>query len=79
MRNYLTTDVTPSFRSVGASGKRVLLIWGTEDKDTPLGLSRDVRRDIPQAEFHAIEDSAHIPHYEHPDVVNPIVIEFLKR
>jgi len=79
LRNYLTTDVTPAYRNVGKSGKPVLLIWGTEDKDTPIGLSSDVRKDLPQAEFHPIEDSAHIPHYEHPEVVNPIVIEFLKR
>ena len=29
--------------------------------------------------FHAVDDAAHIPHYERPEVVNPIVLEFLRR
>jgi pimeloyl-ACP methyl ester carboxylesterase len=42
-------------------------------------LSDEVRRAIPQAEFHAINDAAHVPFYEHPEIVNPVPIEFLKR
>ncbi|HLK63766.1 MAG TPA: alpha/beta hydrolase [Bryobacteraceae bacterium] len=78
MRNYLTQDVTHEFLAAGKSGKPVLLIWGKADRDVPIELSADVRRAIPQAEFHAIEDAAHIPQYEHPEVVNPLVIAFLK-
>jgi len=29
------------------------------------------------AEFHAIENSAHNPHCERPEAVNPLLIEFL--
>jgi len=79
LRNYLTSDVTGEFPRLGKSGKPVLLIWGRSDQDVPIGLSADVRKAIPQAEFHPIDDAAHIPHYEHPEVVNPIVIEFLRR
>jgi pimeloyl-ACP methyl ester carboxylesterase len=79
MRNYMTSDVTGEFASLGKSGKPVLLIWGKSDQDVPIELSAAVRKAIPQAEFHPIDDAAHIPHYEHPEVVNPIVIEFLKR
>jgi pimeloyl-ACP methyl ester carboxylesterase len=38
-----------------------------------------LRKAIPQAEFHAIDDAAHVPFYEHPEIVNPMLIEFLKR
>ena len=31
------------------------------------------------AEYGAIDDAAHIPHYEHPEIVNPLVVEFLNR
>ena len=34
---------------------------------------------IPQAELHIIEEAAHLPHYERPEVVNPILMEFLNR
>ena len=55
----------------------MLLVWGRADKDTPIEMSAIVRAAIPQAQFHPIEDAAHIPHYEHPEIVNPIAIEFL--
>ena len=79
LRNYLTSDVTGEFPRLGRSGKPVLLIWGRSDQDVPIELSADVRKAVPQAEFHPIDDAAHIPHFEHPEVVNPIVIEFLRR
>lgn len=79
LRNYLTQDVTAEFSRLGKSGKPVLLIWGKSDQDVPIELSADVRKAVPQAEFHAIDDASHIPQFEHPEVVNPIVIEFLRR
>jgi pimeloyl-ACP methyl ester carboxylesterase len=79
LRNYLTSDVTGEYPRLGMSGKPVLLIWGRSDQDVPIELSAEIRKAIPQAEFHPIDDAGHIPHYEHPEVVNPIVIEFLHR
>jgi pimeloyl-ACP methyl ester carboxylesterase len=79
MRNYLTHDVTGEFARLGKSGKPVLLIWGKSDQDVPIELSDAIRKAIPQAEFHPIDDAAHIPHYEHPEIVNPLVIDFLRR
>ena len=78
LRNYISKDVTPDFQRLGKSGKPVLLIWGAEDKDTPIELSKQVLAAVPQAQFHPIDDAAHLPHYEHPEVVNPIVLKFLK-
>ncbi len=77
LRNYVSTNTTADFDALGKSGKRVLLIWGRGDKDTPIELSETVRAAIPQAELHVIEDAAHVPHYEHPEIVNPIVTRFL--
>ena len=37
-----------------------------------------VRRSFPLAEFHAIDGAGHIPHYERPDVVKPMLISFLR-
>jgi len=79
LRNYLTVDVTPEYQRLGGSGKPVLLIWGKSDQDVPIELSKSVLNAVPQAEFHPIDDSGHIPHYEHPEVVNPIVLDFLRR
>ena len=55
-----------------------LLLWGKDDRTVPFEHNADIRAAIPQAEFHAIEHCGHIPHYEKPDEVNPILMEFLK-
>jgi pimeloyl-ACP methyl ester carboxylesterase len=79
IRDFLSQDNTGAFASVGKSGKPVLLIWGRADQDVPFALSDEVRKAVPQAEFHAIDDAAHVPFYEHPEIVNPMLIQFLRR
>jgi pimeloyl-ACP methyl ester carboxylesterase len=77
LRNYISTNVTEDFTTLGKSRRPVLLIWGRADKETPLELSDGVRAAVPQAQFHVVDDAAHIPQYERPEIVNPIVIDFL--
>jgi pimeloyl-ACP methyl ester carboxylesterase len=77
MRNYMSQDTSEDFRALGRSGRPVLLVWGRNDKNTPLELSQKVRAAIPQAEFHVVEEAAHIPHYEYPEIVNPLILRFL--
>jgi pimeloyl-ACP methyl ester carboxylesterase len=79
IRQFLSQDNAAAFAQVGKSGKPMLLIWGRADQDVPFALSDEVRKAIPQAEFHAIDDAAHVPFYEHPEIVNPMLIKFLKR
>jgi pimeloyl-ACP methyl ester carboxylesterase len=55
----------------------VLLFWGRDDKTVPFAYSADICAAIPQIQFHAVDDCGHIPHYEKPEVVNPILLEFL--
>lgn len=78
-RNFSRRNQRPDFEQVGRSGLPVLLIWGKEDEGVPVETSDLVRQMIPQAEYHEIEEAAHLPHYERPEVVNPILLEFLKR
>ena len=79
MRNYLSQDMTEYYRRLGHSGKPVLLIWGRADQDVPFETSGKVRQSVPQAEFLPVDDAAHIPAYEHPEVVNPVLIRFLQK
>ena len=78
-RNFFPADSTAAFAQVGKSGKPVLLIWGRADQTVPFSVSDDVRKAVPQAEFHPIDDAGHVPFYEHPEFVNPILIDFLRR
>lgn len=78
-RSYLSRDDRPDYRALRKSGKPVLLVWGKADKDVPFAVSQDVLRAIPNAEFHPIDDAAHVPYYEHPEIVNPMLVSFLSQ
>jgi pimeloyl-ACP methyl ester carboxylesterase len=58
--------------------KDILLLWGRNDTTVPFEHSHDLRSALPQAQFHAIENCGHIPHYEKPEEVNPILLNFLR-
>ncbi|MGH9775427.1 MAG: alpha/beta fold hydrolase [Candidatus Acidiferrales bacterium] len=79
LRGFLSEDNSAAFAEVGRSGKPVLLVWGRADQDVPFAISDEVRKAIPQAEFLPVDDAAHVPFYEHPEIVNPVLIEFLRR
>lgn len=79
LRNFVSQDTSRDYFALGRSGKPVLLVWGRDDRDTPIELSKKVLAAVPQAEFHSIDGARHIPHYEFPEIVNPLVIRFLSR
>ena len=66
------------YARVGAARIPTLLIWGTEDSTVSIRHADGVRNAIPQAQFHPIERAGHLPHMERTDVVNPLLIEFLR-
>ena len=77
--HFAGRDVQEEFARVGRSGRPVLLVWGKADATVPVAASEQIRKAIPQAELHVIEEAAHLPHYERPEKVNPILMEFLRR
>lgn len=79
MRNGMLESFMETYRRVGKLRKPTLLIWGRHDNTVPFAYSADILSAIPHAEFQAIEDCGHIPHYEKPQEVNPILLEFLHR
>jgi pimeloyl-ACP methyl ester carboxylesterase len=62
-----------------AMRKPVLIVWGTEDRITPYLRHAQARAAIPSAEFLAVEGAGHAAMYERPHVVNPAIVEFLRR
>jgi pimeloyl-ACP methyl ester carboxylesterase len=72
-------ELTATYQRVAAQGLPVLLVWGRQDKVVPFKLSEKARQILPQAEFHAIDQAGHIAHYEKPELVNPLLVAFLKR
>ena len=77
LRSGVATGAIEAYERVGKRGNPVMLIWGREDRVVPFELSERVMEIIPNIEFHAIDDAGHIPHFECPEVVNPLLIDFL--
>jgi pimeloyl-ACP methyl ester carboxylesterase len=77
MRNNMLESFFETYFQIGKLQKPTLLIWGRNDKTVPFENSKIIMTALPHAEFHAIENCGHIPHYEKPEIVNPILREFL--
>ena len=63
---------------VGQPHFPVQLLWGMDDQTVPIALSEQVRQAIPRIGWHPIEQAGHLPLMERTDVVNPILVGFLR-
>lgn len=79
MRNNMLGSFLEVYEQIGKLHKPTLLFWGKQDTTVPFAHSEIILKAIPHTEFHAIENCGHIPHYEKPNEVNPILLKFLKR
>jgi pimeloyl-ACP methyl ester carboxylesterase len=79
VRNHMLDPFLDSYERVGKMNKPVLLFWGREDPTVPFQHSEPLRKAIPAVEFYAIEHCGHTPHYEKPEEVNPLLLEFLRK
>jgi pimeloyl-ACP methyl ester carboxylesterase len=76
LRNFLSRDPLAYYESIKLN-KKVLLIWGKEDKVTPFSDGEKLKS-LLSPEFLSIDEAGHLPHYEKPEIVNDAIIEFLK-
>ena len=79
MRNRMLESFAETYARVGKLKKPTLLIWGKNDTTVPFKNSAEILKAIPHAEFHPIENCGHIPHYEKPEIVNKVLLEFLSK
>jgi pimeloyl-ACP methyl ester carboxylesterase len=79
IRSGSLAGATEAYAGVGRQGRPVMLIWGRKDQVVPFELSEQLRELIPHVEFHAIDEAGHVPHYERPELVNPLLITFLAK
>ncbi len=57
----------------------VVIIWGAEDKITPLKDGQLMQRKLTKASLHIIPHARHAPQFSHPEKVAKIVDEFLRK
>ena len=77
LRNKTVDGILEVYQRLGNLDMPVLLIWGQDDRTLPFEQSRGILSAVPRAEFHLIENCGHVPHYEKPKEVNPIIQQFL--
>jgi len=58
---------------------QALIIWGAEDRITPLAQAHVGKKLIRNSELYVIESCGHIPQVECPEEFNQAVLEFLKQ
>jgi pimeloyl-ACP methyl ester carboxylesterase len=58
---------------------QTLLLWGDHDRVFPLDVGKQVKNLLPQAEWHIIPEAGHLPQWEQPQVVNPLILSFLAK
>jgi hypothetical protein len=75
-RNILNRDFLSSYQKLNKFP--VMLIWGTQDK-TILKTEIDTLQQLMHPEFIPVDNSGHLPQFEHATFVNRQIIEFLKR
>ena len=71
-------DMQPmaEYTAVADADIPIQLIWGRHDQTIPFDDIERFTAELPQTQLHVIEDAGHIPHFEHPEVVNPLLIDF---
>lgn len=79
LRNNMLGSFFETYQELGKLKKPTLLFWGRNDRTVPFEHSAHLMQALQHAEFHAVEDCGHIPHYEKPEKVNPILLEFLRK
>ena len=79
IRKMVGVDPLAAYRSLGGTDLPVALFWGLEDQSISAEDIEAVREAVPDLEFHPIEEAGHLAHFERPEVVNPKLIEFLRR
>lgn len=78
LRHFMSRDHLTDYQRLGGLKKKALLIWG--DSDQVLGTEdAPILQGLLEAKLHWIKGSGHAPHYEHAEIVNPLIIRFLEQ
>ena len=78
IRDGMLGSFIDTYTALGRIDKKVMLLWGRNDMTVPFEHSQDLRAVLRHVEFHVFENCGHIPHYEKPAEVNPLLLKFLR-
>lgn len=78
LRHYATADWSASYECAGRLRIPALVVWGTRDADSPYAWSAEVMKRMPGARLLTVRDAGHVTHLENPEIVDPVLLEFLR-
>jgi pimeloyl-ACP methyl ester carboxylesterase len=79
LRGNALNDATEFYVEVKKQGIPMLLTWGKQDQSISGESMSKLRELIPTIEYHEFENAAHLAHYEFPERINPVLIDFFKK
>ena len=77
-RNIIPPDLDTLAESIAEVDVRTLIIWGREDRVTPLEYGYRLHAAIRRSELLVLADTGHIPHEERPEEVATAILAFLE-
>jgi len=77
MRCIAREDTLAIYRDLAEKKIPTLILRGEEDQTISANDIEILRAILPFAQFHLISETGHIPHYERPEVVNPLILAFI--
>jgi pimeloyl-ACP methyl ester carboxylesterase len=75
--NFPQDSIVANYRKLNSSHKKILLIWGKDDRTVTFNFS-DSLRQLLHVDFFPVDDAAHLPQLEKPLLVNQKIVLFLK-
>jgi pimeloyl-ACP methyl ester carboxylesterase len=78
LRRMPIHDAGDLYRRSGGRGVPTLVLWGRNDRVTPLPDRERLRAAMPSADLQVFEDTGHLPHAEYPAEVAAALTEFLQ-
>ncbi len=76
LRNMPLESAQAIFESLGRGKIPVLLIWGKQDRVVSFSLSEQAVKLMPRADLRPLDGAGHVPHYEFPERVSPLLTKF---
>lgn len=75
-RNIVNLDLKPYLKDIKT--KKVLIIWGNKDIDTPLKDALIMQKKIDNSELIILNNATHFSYLEYPILINNIIYEQIK-
>jgi len=78
LRNDAVRDYTKAYEKLGKQTRDILLIRGVDDTEITLEMIKEIRSYLPNVKFEPVEGAGHGSVFQKPEIVDSLIIDFLK-